>query len=193
MKLEVNSRPPACPRWELAGAIFIVSVFLLVNLLVATRTPTVYVDEPQYCDPAANLFLGDGFTSTMWGQGRGDFWCGNAPFYQGILDGFFKIFGFGLFRARAVNSLLAGAGGLLIWAALRRTAFVRQPANRLLCLALVLSGSVTTLTFRTIRPDTTMFFTCAMVFFACSLPAGWRGRYVLVGLASACCPRRASR
>jgi hypothetical protein len=188
VNLEANSSPPSCPRWEPAGAIFITALFLLINLLVATRTPTVYVDEPQYCDPAANLFLGDGFTSTMWGQGRGDLWCGNVPLYQGVLVGFFKICGFGLFQARAVNSLLAGAGGLLIWAALRRTAFVRQPANRLACLALILSASVTTLTFRTIRPDATMFFTCALVFFACSLPADWRGRYLLVVLASALLP-----
>src|SRR5882724_5295616 len=82
VKLELNSSPPYCPRWEPAGAIFITTLFLLINFLVATRTPTVYVDEPQYCDPAANLFLGDGFTSTMWGQGRGDFWCGNVPLYQ---------------------------------------------------------------------------------------------------------------
>ncbi len=186
MKLEVNSR--SLPRRELAGAILIASVFLLINLLVATHTPTVYLDEPQYCDPAANLYLGSGFTSTMWGQNRDDFWCGNVPLYQGILYCFFKMFGFGLFQARAVNALLAGAGGFLIWAALRRTNFVKEPANRLLCLALVLSGSVSTLTFRTIRADATMFFVCAMVFFACSLPAGWRGRYVVVGLLSALLP-----
>jgi len=188
MTLEVNSRCQSCPRWELAGAIFIISLVLLINCLVATRTPTVFVDEPQYCDPAANLYLGSGFTSTLSGQGRDEFFCAIVPLYPGILYCSFKIFGFGFFQARVVNTLLAGAGGFLIWAALRRTNLIKRPANRLFCLALVLSGSVTTLTFRTIRADTTMFLVCSMVFFACSLPAGWRGRYVLIGLASALLP-----
>ncbi len=155
---------------------------------MATRTPTVFVDEPQYCDPAANLYLGSGFTSTLSGQGRDDFFCAIVPLYPGILYCFFKVFGFGFFQARVVNTLLAGAAGFLIWAALRRTGFIKQPASRLFCLALVLSGSVSTLTFRTIRADTTMFLVCAMVFFACSLPAGWPGRYVLVGLLSTLLP-----
>ena len=188
MKLEVNSTSQPGPRWELAAAVFIISLVLLINCLVATRTPTVFVDEPQYCDAAANLFLGSGFTSTLSGQGRDDFFCAIVPLYPGLLYCFFKIFGFGFFQARIVNTLLAGAGGFLIWAALRRANFIKDPANRLFCLALVLSGSVTTLTFRTIRADTTMFLVCAMVFFACSLPAHWRGRYVLVGLLSALLP-----
>ncbi len=154
---------------------------------MATRTPTVSVDEPEYCDPAANLYLGSGFTSTMWGQNRDEFWSGNVPLYQGMLFCFFKIFGFGLFQARVVNTFLAAAGALLTWGGLRRSALIRQPVNRLICLALVLSGSVTTLTFRTIRPDTTMFFVCALVFFAWSLRSGW-GRYALVALGSALLP-----
>ena len=185
---ETNPKSASEPRWEFASVIFILAVFILVNLVVATRTPTVYADEPQHVDPAANLYFGNGFTSTMWGQDSHEFWCGYVPLYNGILYSFFKIFGFGLFQARALNDLLAAAGGFLIWAALRRTAFVGQPANRLLCLALILSGSVSTLTFRTARPDATMFFVCAAVFFSCCQPASRRWRYLAIVFFSALLP-----
>jgi hypothetical protein len=174
VKLEAKSDPVLLPRWEPAGAVLLALLFCLINFLVATRTPTVNLDEPQYCDPAANLYLGTGFTSTMWGQNHDAFWCGNVPLYQGMLFCFFKVAGFGLLQARMVNTFLAASAALLVWSALRRTGLVMAPAGRLLCVALVLSGSVSTLTFRTIRPDTTMFFVCSLVFFACSLRGPWQ-------------------
>jgi hypothetical protein len=187
VKPETKSEPLPHPRWEPAGAVLLALFFCLVNLLVATHTPTVNLDEPQYCDPAANLSLGSGFTSTLWGQDRDAFWCGNVPLYEGILFCFFKVAGFGLLQARLVNTFLAASAALLIWAALRRSNLVSTPAGRLLCVALVLSGSVSTLTFRTIRPDATMFFVCSLVFYACSLGGLWK-RGALVFLFSACLP-----
>jgi len=190
MNPAANPDPPKPLRFdrETSGVILILLTFVLVNLLVATRTPTVFCDEPGYTDPAANLYLGSGFTSTMWGQDRHAFWCGNVPLYQGILYCFFKLMGFGLFQVRAVGTFLAGAGALLIWAALRQSGFIRLPTGRLMSLALILSGSVSTLTFRTARYDATMFFICAAVFYCCSLPAFWRGRLILIALCSALLP-----
>ena len=187
MKPETNPNPVPLPRWEPAGAFLLVFFFCLINFLVATRTPTVNVDEPEYCDPAANLYLDGGFTSTLWAQNHDAFWCGNVPLYQGILFCFFKLAGFGLLQARLVNTLLTASASLLIWSALRRGGLVKYPVNRLLCVALVLSGSVSTLTFRTIRPDTTMFFVCSLVFFACTLKAPWQ-RYGFAFLCSALLP-----
>ena len=191
MNSTVNTVAPPQFQRETTGVILILLAFVLISLLVATRTPTVYCDEPGYTDPAANLYLGSGFTSTMWGQDRHAFWAGNTPLYQGILYVCFKLFGFGLFQVRVANTFLTGVAALLIWAAIRRTNFIQEPAHRLLCLLLVLSGSVSTLTFRTGRYDATMFFVCAAVFFCCCLPAGWRGRLALVGLCSAFLPCRA--
>lgn len=188
MNLAVNLSRPPWFKSEILGVILILLAFVVVNLLVATRTPTVYCDEPGYTDPAANLYFGSGFTSTMWGQDRNAFWAGNTPLYQGILFCGFKLFGFGLFQVRAMNTLLAGAAAWLIWCGLRRTLFIQQPAHRLISLALILSGSVSTLTFRTGRYDTTMFFVCAAVFYCCCLPAQWRSRLILVGFYSALLP-----
>ena len=172
----------------MVGLICILLAFILLNGLVATRTPGVYVDEPQLVDPAANLYLGAGFTSTLWSQPRAAFWSGYVPLYPGILALGFKVMGFGLFQTRFVNTLLVAAGACVIWLGLRRSHLVREPLNRLLCVALVLSGSVSTLTFRTIRPDATMFAVCTLVFFACCLPSKFYVRYLLIGLAAALLP-----
>ena len=169
-------------RQELAGVFSILLVFLLVNALVGTLTPTVYMDEPEHTDPAANLYFGHGFTSTAWAQPHTAFWSGYVPLYSGILWLWFKLAGFGFFQARFINTLLAAFGGLLIWSAVRRNGLIRESSSRLLCLALVLSGSVSTLTFRTIRPDTAMFALCALVFFLCSLTSLGVTRYLVVAL-----------
>jgi hypothetical protein len=185
---EPEPNPRLLPGWEWFGVGFILLCFLTVNLLVATRTPTVYIDEPVFADPAANLYYGSGFTSTMWGEDRHELWCSQPPLYTALLYVFFKCFGFGLFQARAANSVLAAAGALLVWAAARRARLVQSPVYRLVTLALILSGSLSVLTFRMIRYDVGMFLVSALVFFTCCLPAGKRGRYLWVALASIFCP-----
>ena len=90
---EVDRPANPSPWWESIAASLILFSFLFASLLVATRTPTVFMDEVEYTDPAANLYFGKGFTSTMWAQDRHEFWCGNVPLYQGLLFAAFKIFG----------------------------------------------------------------------------------------------------
>ena len=187
MQPAANLAPKRANR-ETAGAAILIVLFLLVSLVTLTRTPIVYVDEPQYADPAANLYFGRGFTSTLWRQPPDVFWTGNVPLFQWIQWLFYKVAGFGFFQARLVNLLLAAAGGGLIWSALKRSNFIRQPAHRLLALALVLSGSLSTATFRTIRPDATMFFCCALVFYASNLITPGAVRYLFAGAAAMLLP-----
>jgi hypothetical protein len=175
------------PKQEILGAILILLFFLCISSLVATRTPTVYIDEPVFADPAANLYLGSGFTSTMWGEDRHELWSSQPPLYSSLLYVFFKCFGFGLFQARMANAVMAAAGGLLIWAGLRRARFIESPGYRLMALVLVLSGSATTLAFRTIRYDVGAFLVSALVFFTWCLPSHWRTRYLWLLLSSMLC------
>lgn len=170
------------------GVCLIILFFLLNNLLSVTRTPPVAPDEVEYTDPAANLYLGSGFTSTVWAQNRHEFWCGNVPLHQGLLFCFFKTFGFGFLQVRMATASMTALGALLIWSGLRHSVLVRSPSRRLLSLALMLSGSASVVTFRVGRYDGAMFFACALVFFACTLPERWRFRYALVILASALLP-----
>jgi hypothetical protein len=183
-----SSTPKGFLRHEVAIVLFILAAFVAISMLVAVRTPTVFCDEPGYCDPAINLYLGKGFTSTLWGQVHTVLWTGNVPLYQGTLFCFFKVFGLGFFQARVANTILTAAGGLLIWLSLRRTNLVQNPGSRILSLALVLSGSVSTLTFRTNRYDVMMFFVCALVFFACSLQLRAGLRYAAIIACSALLP-----
>ena len=173
---------------EFGWVLLILGLFVAINFSIATRSPSVSVDEPAYCDPAVNACLGQGFTSTAWGEDRNVFWAGNPPLYTGLLYVFFKLFGIGLFQARAVNTLLTAASALLIWTGLRMSGLIRQPVHRVLSTVLVLSGFVTTMAFRTNRYDATMFFVCAAVFFGCCLPVSWRSRYLLIGLCGAFLP-----
>jgi len=181
--MDYQSRFASIAKREKSVLTVILGAFFLVTLTTLTRMPAVYCDEPPYTDAAANLYFGQGFTSTMWGQPPDAFWCGNVPLYQVFLYLFFKAFGFGLLQTRLVNILLNMAGAALIWAAVRQASLIRSAAWRLLVVVLVLSGSITVGAFRTIRPDTTMFFVCALVFyFSC-----WRNthrRYWLTALAS---------
>jgi len=169
-------------------ALLIAGIFLGISAVIATRSPTVYDDELQYGDPGANLALGHGFISTFWGQPSGVFWTGNTPLYPAAMGLWLKVFGFGFFQARILNSVLTAIGGILVWAGLRKSNLVQRPALRLLSLALVLSGSVSTLTFRTIRPDATMFVLCALVFFGCCQPARVHWRVIVVAIAAVLLP-----
>ncbi len=180
--------PDRFARHETAWALLILAVYLVVNLSVATITPTVSADEAAYTDAAASMALGQGFTSTLWGQPRQEFWCGNVPLYQIILLGTFKVFGFGFFQARAVNSFLAAFGTLMVWGGVRRAKMVRTTGWRLAGMLLILSGSTTTITFRTIRPDATMFLACAVVFFLACWPRQMWQRCLLAGLAALLLP-----
>ncbi len=169
MSTEENRFVAVRERRELAAVVLVLLVFIAVNFAVATHTPTVVPDEPESVDAAANFYLGDGFTSTLWAQDRNAFWIGYVPLHAMLLCGFFHLFGFGLFQARALNTVLAALAGWMIWLAVRRMGLIGTAPYRLLCLLLVLSGSVSTLTIRTARPDTAMFAVCATIFLAWSI------------------------
>lgn len=176
------------PKAEIVAACLILVIFLLINLVSATRSPTVYIDEVEYTDPAANLYLGNGFTSTVWAQEPHEFWCGNVPLQAAMLYCFFKLFGFGLLQARMLSAVQTASGALLIWIGLRRSRLIESPCHRLLSMLLVLSGSVSALTFRMARPDATMFFVCALVFFAATAPVRRGVRFLAMLFSSALLP-----
>src|SRR5690349_21493696 len=139
-------------RNEIKLAGIILGVFLLIGVLAATRSPTVYQDEPMFCDPGANLALGHGFTSTMWGQPRDALFSGNASLYPALLGIWMKIVGVGLFQARIFNTFLAATGAFLIWSGIKNSRLIELSWLRLVTLCLLLSGSNITISFRHIRP-----------------------------------------
>src|SRR5258706_1732172 len=86
------------------AVIALLLAILLVNLATALRYPAVCQYEVMYTDPAANLILGKGFTSTAWYVQTGEkFWAANTPLHEMALSGWIRIFGFSPLAVRSIN------------------------------------------------------------------------------------------
>jgi hypothetical protein len=53
-------------KGESIPLVVVLLLFVLVNMLTASRSPTVWQDEVQFTEPAANCVQGKGLTSTAW-------------------------------------------------------------------------------------------------------------------------------
>src|SRR2546422_11523965 len=99
--------------WRVIGLLF---CFLLLNLLTSTRYPYVWIDEVMYSDPAVNLYLGNGFTSSAWyAQPSTEFWAGNVPLHTLLLYLWLKLFGFSILSVRSLNCVYMTACCWLLW------------------------------------------------------------------------------
>ena len=140
--------------------------FLLLNLLTGSRYPFVWIDEVMYSDPAVNLYLGHGFTSSAWyAQHAGEFWAGNVPLHSLLLYLWMKLFGFSIIAVRSLNYVYLIAAGLLLWRACIRLNLVATSRARLLLLALMATGYSMIFSYRSGRPDClTLLLVCAAVY-----------------------------
>src|SRR5689334_18193604 len=108
VKLTTTPSPGAgkltCSKREIWCVILFLLGFLLVNLATSARYPYVWIDEVMYSDPAVNLYLGNGFTSTAWyAQPSNEFWAGNVPLHSALLYLWMKTFGFSIVAVRSIN------------------------------------------------------------------------------------------
>ncbi|MGZ3472339.1 MAG: hypothetical protein ACXVA6_20420, partial [Isosphaeraceae bacterium] len=85
----INSR-----RVELVLGSLLLSSFLAANLGTSSRSPVIWQDEVMFTDPAANLYFGQGFTTSAWFQSRGTLFAGNSPLYSLCLYPWIRVFGF---------------------------------------------------------------------------------------------------
>src|SRR5687768_12441274 len=87
-----GGRPRAWLPWALALCLLVT----VANIVTGSRSPTVWIDEVMFCDPAINYLTGRGFTSTAWPvQSREETFAGNAPLYPLMLIPWLKVFGVG--------------------------------------------------------------------------------------------------
>jgi len=97
-------KPVLLDKWEPAVLLAGLLLFFGVNLFTISLAPQPWGDEPGYTDPAVNLALGRGFTSTTWYAQTGEeFWAGNVPLHQITLAAWLKVFGFGIDQVRSIN------------------------------------------------------------------------------------------
>ncbi len=166
MQAERTGSSVSCPGWETWCVVFCSLVFLLLNLATGTRYPFVWIDEVMYADPAVNLYLGHGFTSSAWYvQHADEFWAGNVPLHSALLFLWLKAFGFSILAVRAINYVYMIAAGVLLWRACIRLELVAASWARLLLLGLMACGYSMIFAYRSGRPDcVAMLLVCAAVY-----------------------------
>lgn len=151
---ESAARPAPVSRAEHMQVTLLLAAFLLVNLLTAARYPFVWIDEVMFSDPAVNLLLGNGFTSSAWyGQPSDAFWAGNVPLHPWLLWGWLKVFGFSITAVRSVNFVYVTAAALLLWRGIARTGLIATGLARLAFLVLLLGGYSLIFSYRSGRYD----------------------------------------
>lgn len=170
-------------RRESITVLFLIATVFAINLLTGGRFPCVWMDEVQHTDPAANLYLGSGFTSSAWYVQTSDkFWAGSVPLHQGLLFLWMKVFGFNLLAVRAMNYALVAAATVLMWVAIRRHALVSSAGGRILFVALMLLGYGPSICARAGRYDGITILLTASAACAFAIP-GTRSRLaILAGL-----------
>ncbi|MBD2413774.1 hypothetical protein FACHB389_31590 [Nostoc calcicola FACHB-389] len=148
----------------------ILVLFLLVNLTTYTRFPIVWLDEGMFTDPAANLYLGHGFKSSIWhSQNMNEFWAGYPPLYAILLYGWMRLFGFSLPSVRSLNYILIVAAVTIIWLAVTRLSLVTSTMSRISLVLIILLGYGVSLNYRSGRVDCTNILVTSLAFLAYSI------------------------
>ncbi len=146
-------------RFERRWIVGLIAGVFLVNLATGSRSPAVWVDEAVYTDPAWNLQLGNGFTSSSWyAQDETEFWAGNVPLYPAMLYVWTAPLGVSVLSVRSLNYVLISAAVWLLWIAAVRLDLVRRPSLRIALIALVLLGFGACFSYRSGRIDALCIF-----------------------------------
>ena len=140
-------------RVELVLGSLLLSAFLAANLSTSSRSPVIWQDEVMFTDPAANLYFGQGFTTSAWFQSRNTLFAGNSPLYSLCLYPWIRVFGFDVVSVRGLNYVLMLAVVASCLLALDRLGLVRSPVPRLAFAFLVLCGDGVTYSYRSGRYD----------------------------------------
>jgi len=145
--------------------LFMCVAFVLVNLATGTRNPRMWHDEIISCDPAANLVIGRGFTSSAMGPtGRHEFYGCTSPLYPLLLAGWFRILGIGLLAARSLNYvLMVGVVAGLI-AASRRSGLITTRWPKVVLATALLCNFGISFNYRVARCDVLGMLLCVMFY-----------------------------
>ena len=129
-------------------------IWLVLNLTTAARSPTVWMDEVMFADPAINAVLGRGFVSTAWPFQNGNAtFTSNSPLHSVLLVPWLSVWGISINTVRSINFMYVIIGLGLFLILLRRKDLVVDPAAQFLCAALFLGGYAMTFSYRSGRYD----------------------------------------
>ncbi len=173
-------------RMELILGSALFSIFLAANLGTSSRSPVIWQDEVMFTDPAANLYFGQGFTTSAWFQTRDTLFAGNSPLYSLCLYPWIRVFGFDVVSVRGLNYLLILAVVAVCLLALNRLGLVRSTVPRIAFALLVLCGDGVTYSYRSGRYDCLGMLLVSGLFLTLTLrPSRLRttGSFVIAALA----------
>lgn len=171
---------PAADCKEAGLLAVLLLAFAILSFVSIAKFP-VHIDEPGYIDPAASFVQGQGFTSGAWyAQTHDEIWAGNVPLHQFALIAWFKIFGFGLTAARAINILYIVVAAALLWIALKQGTLLRSPVWRVSAILFLLLSFGSAQMMVMGRPDAITFLLAALGFFALRLPNALARRTLLI-------------
>lgn len=133
---------------EIVIVLSLLILFVIINIITSYGIQQVWLDEVTVADPAVNLYLGNGFTSTGWQyQTKEEFWASNAPLHQILLYHWMLIFGFNPIAVRSINYVLMAICVLTIWLAVTKLKLVTSSNIRIILIALILLGAGTTFNY----------------------------------------------
>jgi len=168
---------------ELLWVAGVILFILLVNLFTASRSPTVWTDEVMFTEPAANVVLGNGLTSTAWPRLTSEkTWAGNAPLHTWLLVPWIKVFGLTPTAVRAVGFVYVGLATLLLWWAVRTSQLVKLPLLRVGLVVAILFDNAVSFSYRSARYDALGMLLAAML--AATVAARLSPRFAFVCLVS---------
>jgi len=103
---------------ETIGLFSILGVVLITNISTAELSPTVWMDEVMFTDPAVNLRLFGRFTSSAWpAQSDQDFWSSYPPLHSLLLSAWLWLAPITPTGVRSLNFILIGLSCLALWSA----------------------------------------------------------------------------
>jgi hypothetical protein len=179
---EVSAPSTALSRQRLGlGAEFlivlgIVAVLFAVNLATAEIYPMAWFDEAGYADPAINLALGNGLTSSTWYNVYwGQFWFSYPPLYALLLAPWIKWFGVNFTTIRLFNVVAISGTAIGLWHYAVRSGWFPSLLGRMTIVLLPLLGYGASFSYRSARPDTLCALLAALALNASLLPdRRWR-------------------
>jgi hypothetical protein len=167
---------------EMIWLVSILVTYLVINFLTAALSPTVWMDEVLFTDPAVNLRLLGRFTSSAGlVQSDQDFWSGYPPLYSLLLSAWLWIAPISPTGVRSLNFILMAMSCLALWLTLRGSEIIRSPSLRLIFVLLILCDYWITFSYRSGRPDTIgIFIVSLLALQMVSKPSSTRSALVFV-------------
>jgi hypothetical protein len=144
---------------EVIILISLLASFIIIGFIQASRLTHIgsFQDQVMFIDPAANLYFGNGFTSSTWfAQTKDKFWAGYPPLYSLLLYLWMKVVGFGVHTAHSLNCILIATCIVVLWKSVIRFRLITSAKVRLIFISLMLLEFAYINNFQQGRPDVLM-------------------------------------